>query len=273
MAVSDGLVEEGSNLSAVEDARTYSIKELADLAGVTTRTLRYYDEIGLLAPSRTASGYRVYSTADVRTLQHILLLRKCRVPLAVIASAIREPGFEIGRMLSSHLNDLRRQRSELDESISIAQRAMEGLEAFEAMDDKQRFEKLKQDSVARFEGEYGEEARERYGDGAIDAANERMLAMSEEAWDAKEELEQRIKDNLKKAMDAGDPGSSLSKMVAEMHAQWIRVHWGDDGYTPEAHAALAEGYMRDPRFIAYYDGACGKGATAFLCKIIEENVR
>lgn len=272
MAVSDGLVEEGSNLSAVEDARTYSIKELADLAGVTTRTLRYYDEIGLLVPSRTASGYRVYSAPDVRTLQHILLLRKCRVPLSVVADALREPDFEVGRMLSSHLNDLRRQRSELDESISIVQYAVEGLEAFEVMDDKQRFEKLKQDSVARFEEEYGEETRERYGDDAIDAANERMLTMSKEAWDAKEELEQRIKDNLKKAMEAGDPCSSLSKMVAEMHAQWIRVHWGEDGYTPEAHVALAKGYAHDPRFVAYYDGACGEGATAFLVKVIEANV-
>ena len=252
--------------------RTYSIKELAGMAGVSTRTLRYYDEIGLLAPKRTDNGYRVYDAEDVRALQRIMLLRKCRVPLSDIAGALHEPDFDIGRMLSRHLNDLRRQRSELEETISMVQRAVEGLEAFEAMDDKQKFEQLKRDSVDRFEEEYGSETRERYGDEAIDAASERMLNMSKEAWDAKEELEQRIKDNLVKAMKTGDPASSLSRMVAEMHAQWIRVHWGENGYTPEAHRELARGYLQDPRFVAYYDGACGEGATEFLCEIIQANV-
>ena len=242
------------------------------MAGVSARALRYYDEIGLLVPGRTDSGYRVYDAEDVRALQHIVLLRRCRVPLSDIAAALHEPDFDIGRMLSCHLEDLRRQRSELEVTISMVRRAVEGLEAFEAMDDKERFEQLKKDSVERFEEEYGEETRERYGDEAIDAANERMLGMSKEAWDAKEELEQRIKDNLVKAMKTGDPASSMSRMVAEMHAQWIRVHWGEDAYTPEAHRELAKGYLNDPRFIAYYDGACGEGATEFLCQIIQTNV-
>ena len=254
------------------ERRTYSIKELAEMAGVSTRTLRYYDEIGLLAPKRTDNGYRVYDAADVRSLQRIMLLRTCRVSLSDIASAVHDPDFDIGRMLSCHLNDLRRQRSELEETIFMVQRAVEGLEAFEAMDDKQRFEQLKQDSVDRFEEEYGEETRERYGDDAIDAANERMLGMSKEAWDAKEELEQRIKDSLRLAMSEGDPTSSLARMVAEMHAQWIRVHWGEDGYTPEAHRALADSYGADPRFVAYYDDDCGEGATVFLRSVIHANV-
>ena len=254
-------------------ARTYSIKELAEMAGVSTRTLRYYDEVGLFVPKRSDNGYRVYDAGDVRALQYIMLLRKCRVPLSDIANVLHEPGFDIGRMLSRHLDDLRQQRSDLEETISMVKRAVEGLEAFEAMDDKQRFEQLKRNSVDRFEEEYGEETRKRYGDGAIDAANERMLNMSKEAWDAKEELEQRIKDNLVKAMETGDSASPLSRMIAEMHAQWIRVHWGEDAYSPEAHKELAKSYLMDPRFIAYYDGACGEGATEFLCKVIEENVQ
>lgn len=256
----------------MEDSKMYGIKELADLAGVTARTLRYYDEIGLLVPKRANNGYRTYSAADVRTLQHILLLRKCCVPLSVIVDALREPAFEIGRMLSSHLNDLCRQRSELEETIAIVRHAVAGLEAFEAMDDKQRFEQLKKDAISCFEDEYGVEARELYGDAAIDAANERILGMSKAAWDAKEELEQRIKNNLKLAMSEGDIDSEIARMLAEMHARWIRVHWGEDGYTPEAHVALAEGYVHDPRFVAYYDDACGKGATAFLVKVIKANV-
>ena len=101
----------------------------------------------------------------------------------------------------------------------------------------------------RFEDEYGEEARALYGDAAIDEANERMLSMSKLAWDKKEELEQLVKDTLVEARATGDVTSPESRMLAEMHAQWIRVHWGDNGYSVEAHRGLVEGYLQDPRFI------------------------
>ena len=140
------------------------------------------------------------------------------------------------------------------------------------MDDKERFEQIKKQSVADFEEEFGQEARAFYGDEAIDAANERMLTMSKMAWDAKEELEQRIKDNLVLAMMTKDSESPESKLVAGMHAQWIKVHWGEKAYSPEAHVSLAEGYLADPRFVEYYDGSCGAGATEFLRDIIKANI-
>ena len=257
----------------MSEKRTFSIKELAELAGVSARTLRHYDQIGLLVPQRAENGYRVYGPDEVRELQYIMMLRACRVPLASIVEVLHSPDFELAPLLASHLTDLRRQRSDLDETIAIVQRAMSGLESFMEMNDEQRFEQLKQESVERFEAEYGQEARERYGDEAIDAANERMLGMSKTAWDMKEELEQRIKDALRDAMATGDPQSEASRLVAGMHAQWIRVHWGEGAYAPEAHRNLAEGYLADPRFIAYYDTACGEGATQFLRDIIVANVR
>ncbi len=160
----------------------------------------------------------------------------------------------------------------MDETIAAARITVAGLEAFEKMDDKERFEQIKKQSVADFENEYGQEARSLYGDAAVDEANERMLGMSKTAWDAKEELEQRIKDNLIVAMATGDPASPESRLVVGMHAQWIKVHWGEGAYTPEAHRSLAQGYLTDPRFVEYYDGACGDGATEFLCRIIEANI-
>lgn len=242
------------------------------MAGISARTLRYYDEIGLLKPQRALNGYRSYDADDVRVLQYILLLRACQVPLSQIAAALQDPQFELTSMLSNHLSDLRKQRSHLEETIAVVQRALAGLEAFEAMNDQERFEELKQHSVAEFEDEYGHESRQLYGDEAIDAANERILTMSKAAWDAKEELEQRIKDNLTLAMDEKNVHSELARLLAEQHAQWIRVHWGENAYTPDAHVALAEGYLQDPRFIAYYDKACGEGATELLCAIIKANI-
>lgn len=254
------------------DNRTYTTKELADLAGVSSRTLRYYDQIGLLVPARAQNGYRVYNTADMRRLQHILLLRSCGVPLESIEEALDKSDFDLASMLREHLTLLCRQREKLDKTIATAKLAVAGLEDYEKMDDKERFEQIKKQSVADFEEEFGQEARAFYGDEAIDAANERMLNMSKTAWDAKEELEQRIKDNLVLAMMTKDPESPESKLVAGMHAQWIKVHWGEKTYSPEAHVSLAEGYLTDPRFVEYYDGSCGAGATEFLRDIIKANI-
>lgn len=250
----------------------YTVKELADLAGVSPRTLRHYDQIGLLVPRRSANGYRLYGPDDVHRLQHILMLRACGVPLSIIAEALERPGFDLRAMLVDHLGGLRRQKAHLEATIAVVEQATAGLEDFELMNDQEKFEQIKQQSVERFEAEYGKEARERYGDEAIDAANERMRTMSKPAWDLKEELEQRIKDGLVAAMATNDVRSPESRMVAGMHAQWIKVHWGEGAYTPEAHVALTEGYLADPRFVAYYDEACGEGATAFLSEVVKANI-
>lgn len=255
----------------MEDKR-YTTSELANMAGVSVRTIRYYDQIGLLSPKRQENGYRSYGDPEVRKLQDIMMLRSCGLPLADIASAMKSSDFDLAVKLREHLNTLSSQIDITARAIEATESMLDGLEAFDAMSNEERFEELKKSSVARFEDEYGEEARALYGDAAIDEANERMLSMSKLAWDAKEELEQRVKDTLVKAMATGDPTSPESRMLSELHAQWIRVHWGDNGYTPEAHRGLVQGYMDDPRFIEYYDSACGKGATEFLKDVVLSNI-
>ena len=86
-----GGAQGAGDASAAATQVSYSTKQLAELAGVSPRTLRYYDSIGLLSPSRDANGYRSYGTRDVRRLQHILMLRNCRLPLAAIERALCDP--------------------------------------------------------------------------------------------------------------------------------------------------------------------------------------
>ena len=76
---------------------------------------------------------------------------------------------------------------------------------------------------------------------------------------------------LRLAMASGDPASEESAELARMHARWIRIHWGE-GYNREAHLGLARGYLADQRFVDYYDGACGEGATEFLAQALEANL-
>ena len=158
-------------------------------------------------------------------------------------------------------------------SCDAAQRdALSLMQGMEAMNDEEKFEALKKHSVETFEATYGEEARELYGDEAIDGANEKFLAMSKDAWNVKELLEKAIIGQLKVAMATGDPTSTASRELAEMHAAWIQMHWADGTYTSEAHKALAQGYLADKRFKAYYDDAAGEGATEFLVEALLVNL-
>ena len=116
---------------------------------------------------------------------------------------------------------------------------------------------------------YGKEARERYGDAAVDAANERLLGMSEAEWSAKETLEQAIIEQLKAAAAVGNAMGPEAAKLAQMYAQWIRMQWGEGAYSLDAHVALAQSYLEDERFVDYYDARAGEGATAFLVEAIE----
>ena len=138
------------------------------------------------------------------------------------------------------------------------------------MTDKERFEGMKQAAVAANEAKHGAEARAKWGDAAIDAANEKLLAMDEETWNDMQALEGTIIDTLKAALSSGDPRSAEAEQLARMHARWIQLHWGEGAYSREAHLGLAQGYLADARFRAYYDERAGEGATEFLVAALNE---
>ncbi len=70
-------------------------------------------------------------------------------------------------------------------------------------------------------------------------------------------------------MREGDPAGARAHELSRMHEQWIRMHWGDAAYSPEAHLGLAQGYLADQRFVDYYDSSAGEGATQFLVAALE----
>lgn len=142
-------------------------------------------------------------------------------------------------------------------------------EGVEDMDKRDAFEALKRRAIEENERTYGREARERYGGDAVDAANERLSSLSRDEWDEKDRLEQAIKERLRAAMATGDPAGEPACELARMHARWIALHWGEGRYSREAHRRLAQMYLADDRFRAYYDTAAGEGATEFLVAALE----
>lgn len=262
----------GGEAAPKREVRSYTVGQLAKLSGVSTRTLRYYEELGLLAPQRKANGYRVYGQTDVAALQQILLFRSCGVELEEIRRMLAAPQFDAPEVLRRHLATLSAQKVELETLIATVEKTIASLEGRYDMADKERFEGLKRKAVEDNERAYGREARERYGDDVIDAANKKLLAMDEGEWTDVQALGEAIIEQLKAAMATGDAHSAEAQELTRMHAAWIKAHWPEGAYSREAHLGLAEGYVADERFTAFYDGAAGAGATQFLRDALAANL-
>lgn len=129
------------------------------------------------------------------------------------------------------------------------------------MSDQEKFAGFKKKMVEENERKYGQEARERWGDEAVDASNKKLLNMTEEQYNELEKLTEKLNETLKKAMATGDPASELAQRTAELHKEWLCFFWKE--YSKEAHAGLATMYVEDERFKAYYD-RIQEGAAEFL---------
>lgn len=131
------------------------------------------------------------------------------------------------------------------------------------MNDSEKFEGFKRKLVEDNEEEYGAEVRAAYGDDAVDASNAKLMGMTEEQYRAVQGTEQALFEALVAGMEEGDPAGDAAQKAADLHRQWLCAFWADGQYSPEAHKGIAEMYVADERFSAYYDKAA-PGAAEFL---------
>jgi DNA-binding transcriptional MerR regulator len=230
----------------------YTVQKLGKLAGVSTRTLRYYDEIGILKPARVnSSGYRIYGQAEVDRLQQILFYRELGVSLDNIKNIVTAPSFDGAMALREHREKLLEKRKQLELLIANVEKTIALTEGRTTMSDQEKFEGFKQKLIDENEKKYGEEVRQKYGNETIDQSNEKLKNMTEEQYDAVTNLAKQVEETLAKAFVTGDPGGELAQKAADLHRKWISFYWPK--YTKEAHAGLAQMYVDDERFTAYYD--------------------
>ena len=231
----------------------YSIQQLSRLSGVTTRTLRWYDEIGLLKPSRVAeSGYRYYSGAEVDRLQDILYYRALGVELAQIKECLDNPSFDRLAALRSHLIALETEQKRLQALIRSVKDTIRAQERNEIMSDAQKFEAFKERVVAHNEQTYGAEIRAKYGDEQVDAAHAAVMGLTQAQYEEWSRLGQEIQNRLEEAVQAGlSPQSEQGRAITDLHRRWLTIT--GNRYDPAKHRGIAEFYVTDERFTAYYD--------------------
>lgn len=240
----------------------YTVQKLGRLAGVSARTLRYYDEIGLLRPARiNSSGYRIYGAAQVDLLQQILFYREMGLSLERIREIVSDPGFDQVRALQEHRKELLARRAQLDMLIVNVDKSIAQKEGRVTMSDKEKFAGFKQKLVEENEQKYGKEVRSQYGERVVNESNQKVLNMSEEEYDQVNRLNEELMETLKAGIKTGDPAGDLGQKAADLHRQWLCHYWPK--YDKQAHASLAQMYVDDERFTAYYDKE-QPGTAAFL---------
>lgn len=240
----------------------YIIGEMSKMSGVSVRTLRYYDQIKLLKPSRiNESGYRVYSSKEVDTLQQILFYREIGLCLEDIKKIIFDSKIDINKSLESHLILLNERKKNIEILIENVNKTIRNLKGVEKMTDKEKFEGFKQNMIDNNEKQYGKEIREKYGVEKVEKSNQIIKSKTEEEFKEIEQLANEINKNLKIAFEIGDPNSEIAQTACKLHKQWLTFYWKD--YSKEAHIGIANTYVQDERFKEYYD-KIAPGCAEFL---------
>jgi DNA-binding transcriptional MerR regulator len=249
----------------------YTVRKLAKLAGVSTRTLRYYDEIDLLKPARiNTSGYRIYGADEIDRLQQILFYKEMGVELVQIQKILEAPDFDELGALREHLLKLLEKKKQINQLIDNVNKTIRSKEKKTTMKDQEKFQGFKKQLIKDNEEKYGQEIREKYGKKAIEKSNAKMMKISEEDYNQVKRLEEAVLESLKKAFESGNPAGEEVQRTADLHRQWLSFYW--DTYSKEAHMGVAEMYVADERFSAYYDPE-NKGMTKFLRDAIKNYVQ
>lgn len=240
----------------------YTVQKLARLAGVSARTLRYYDEINLLKPARiNSSGYRIYGEHEINQLQQILFYRELGLHLEKIKEIVASPTFDRYKALKQHHLGLLEEKERINTLIQNVEKTIYAEEQNEKMNDKEKFEGFKKELVEENERKYGKEIRQKYGEKEVEHSNQKVLNMTEEQYKELTATEKEMFEKLKKAFEEGDPQSENALRAAELHKKWLLYYW--NSYSKEAHKGLGEMYVSDERFKQYYDQH-GDGLAEFL---------
>lgn len=244
--------------------RFRSVGEVAELTGVTVRTLHHYDEIGLLEPSeRTAAGYRLYSDTDLIRLHSILNWREMGFALADIAGMLDDADRDLSIGLKRQRERLAERSDRLFEMITALDAAIATIDEGDTMTDK--------DVRRVFNGFdaslYTEEARERWGDTESHAESRRRTAeYTDDDWQRQRTETQDNIDSFVGLLESGVPATDSRAIDAAREHGAIIERWFYP-LSPEAHLGLAQMYVTDSRFEAMYERAA-TGLARYISEAI-----
>jgi DNA-binding transcriptional MerR regulator len=243
----------------------YTVNQLSTLAGVSARTLHYYDEIDLLKPSSVApNGYRYYDDSAVLRLQQILFFKELGFALKEIKQALDQPEFDVLHALQTHRVTLQEQVDRLTHLIDTVDKTILHVQGDITMNDKNLFEGFTEAK----QREYEEEIRRRYGDKDLKESQKRWKSYSPEKKDAIKAEGEAIFAAIGANIDKGHDSPEVQAQVKALH--------NHIGYfyecTYERLLGLGQLYNQHPDFIARFQ-QIHPDMPEFLQKAVEHYCR
>lgn len=225
----------------------YTIHKLARLAGVSVRTLHFYDQAGLLKPARVGeNGYRLYGQEELLRLQQILFFRELKFALGSIKQILESPDFDQLEALEQQAKLLRLERDRLDTILATIAKTIATTKGATTMGDADFYAGLSRERME----EYAKEAKERWG-------HTKAYRQSQERWGRFSDEEKRnLTANAEKAtrqladrMGEGPESPAVQKMIQEQFDGINTMFYDCDR---EMFLALAEMTVQDERYASYY---------------------
>ena len=234
-----------------------SVHEVAELTGITARTLHYYDEIGLLKPTKvTEAGYRMYDDTALSRLQNILLFRELEFPLKEIKEILNSPNFDPSEVIAQQIELLELQYKHIGELITFTREIQKKGVVSMRFDvfDKSEIEKYEAEVKAKWGNtkayqEYKQKDIPRNGSNYSKIANELLTMFSELG---------ELKHLNPSADEVQNKIAALQKFITDNYYVC----------TNEILGGLGEMYVCDERFRSNIDKAGGDGTADFVKQAI-----
>lgn len=219
----------------------YTVSQLSKLAGISIRSLHYYDQIGLLRPTRLGgNGYRHYDEQAALKLQQILFYRELDLSLGQIGDLLSQPDFDLITALVSHKKELLARMKRLERLMRTVDTTISHLKGKNAMDAKGLFEGFSEEEQEK----YALEAEQIFDPETVRASNRRWKAYSPVEKEKILAEGKTIYRELISAMPQGAGSEDVQALVARWHSN-MQYFWSPKD---EQLLAIAEGYASDPRF-------------------------
>lgn len=227
------------------------VKEVSQLTGVSVRTLHHYDDIGLVTPdSTTEAGYRLYSDDNLATLQQVLFFRELGFSLKKIKELLTSPAFSRQEAFEMQRKMLLEKRKQLDSMINTIEKTIQYERGELVMTNEEKFK-----GFDFSKNPYEQEARDRWGDKAVDESNKKTQQFGPEL----EKEMNRIYFNLAELRHLSPNSAEAQSAISE----WFNFLNKMGNYSLDAFKGLGEMYVADERFTKNID-QFGEGLALFM---------
>ncbi|TYC49004.1 MerR family transcriptional regulator [Weissella muntiaci] len=224
-----------------------NIKQLVKMTNLTSKTLRHWEEKGLLNPQRDVNDYRLYSENDLTRIFYIMSLRRLDLPIDEIKIILADNTSEQAT-LNKHLNRLKTARTQLNVLITNLEKK---LTMGEYQMNDHDFKLFKEAQLAQNTTQYGEEVQQRWGTDTFARSNEQYLAATQTELTDANTIHQQMLELLETAYL--DQDQAIANQAVTLHIKFLKIFWPQDLLNEVSHKALADMYCADERFRKNYD--------------------